>query len=70
MIVSAFKHLISASRLLSWVDLPSSVYYYKNKDGRRGVKASTHTLKLDGSMVENQVVIEKIKDVLYQEFCC
>lgn len=70
MIVSAFKHLISASRLLIWVDLPSSVYYYKSKDGRRGVKPSTHTLKLDGTMVENQVVIEKIKDILSQEFCC
>ncbi len=70
MIISGFKHLIPARTLLSWVDLPSSVYYYKNKGGRGGVKPSTHTLKLDGTMVENQVVIEKIKDVLSQEFCC
>jgi len=70
MIVSGFKHLLPASTLLSWVELPSSVYYYKSKGGRRGVKPSTHTLKLDGTMVENQVVIEKIKDILSQEFCC
>lgn len=70
MIVSHFKHLVAASTLLSWVDMPSSVYYYKNKLGNRGVKPSTHTLKLDGTMVENQVVIESIKAILSQEFCC
>jgi transposase InsO family protein len=59
-----------ASTLLSWVNLSGSVYYYKNKEGKRGVKPSTHTFKQDGSMVENQVVIEEIKDILSQEFCC
>lgn len=70
MIVSSFRHLVPARTLLSWVSLPGSVYYYRNKDGKRGVKPSTHTFKLDGSMVENQVVIEEIKDILSQEFCC
>lgn len=70
MIVSSFRHMAPASTLLSWVNLSGSVYYYKNKEGKRGVKPSTHTFKLDGSMVENQVVIEEIKDILSQEFCC
>ncbi len=70
MIVSSFRHMAPASTLLSWVNLSGSVYYYKNKAGKRGVKPSTHTFKLDGSMVENQVVIEEIKDILSQEFCC
>ena len=70
MIVSTFRHLAPASTLLSWVNLSGSVYYYKNKAGKRGVKPSTHTFKLDGSMVENQVIIEEIKDILSQEFCC
>lgn len=70
MIVSQFKHLIPSSTLLSWIDMPGSVYYYKNRNGKRGAKPSTHTFKLDGSMVENQVVIEGIKDILSQEFCC
>jgi putative transposase len=70
MIVSTFRHLAPASTLLSWVNLSGSVYYYKNKEGKRGVKPSTHTFKLDGSMVENQVIIEEIKDILSQEFCC
>jgi len=70
MIVSTFRHMAPASTLLSWVNLSGSVYYYKNKEGKRGVKPSTHTFKQDGSMVENQVVIEEIKDILSQEFCC
>jgi putative transposase len=46
------------------------VYYYKNRNGRTGAKPSTHNFKLDGFMVENQVVMEEIKDILSQEFCC
>jgi len=52
------------------MNMPGSVYYYRNKNGKRGAKPSTHTFKLDGSLVENQVVIEEIKDILSQEFCC
>lgn len=70
MIVSQFKHTVPARTLLSWVNLSGSVYYYKNTYGKRGAKPSTHTFKLDGSMVANQVVIEEIKDILSQEFCC
>ena len=70
MIVEQYKKLLPTRTLLSWVDLAGSVYYYKNRDGKRGAKPSTHTLRLDGSMVENQVVIEQIKDILSQEFCC
>jgi len=70
MIVSQFKHIAPASPLLSWENLPASVYYYRNKQGKRGARPSTHTFKLDGSMIENQVVIEQIKDILSQEFCC
>ena len=70
MIVSQFKQRAPASTLLSLVNLRRSVYYYKSKDGQPGAKPSTHTFKLDGSRVENPVVIEKIKDILSQEFCC
>lgn len=70
MIVSRFKHLVPCRTLLSWMNMPGSVYYYRNKNGKRGAKPSTHTFKLDGSLVENQVVIEEIKDILSQEFCC
>ncbi|TQM51338.1 transposase InsO family protein [Arcticibacter tournemirensis] len=70
MIVSQFNHMVPSSTLLSWMGMPGSVYYYKNRNGKRGAKPSTHTFKLDGSRVENQVVVEEIKDILSQEFCC
>lgn len=70
MIVQQYKEILPASTLLSWIGLAGSVYYYKNRDGKRGAKPSTHTLKLDGSMVENQVITRQIKDILSQEFCC
>ncbi len=46
------------------------MYYYKSTGGKPGVKASSHTWKQDGDWVENLVVIEQIKDILSQEFCC
>lgn len=70
MIVDRFKHTAPARMLLTWLNLPSSVYYYKQKEGMRRVKPSTHTFKTDGSLVENRIVIEGIKAVLSQEFCC
>lgn len=56
--------------LLDWVNLSSSSYYYKQKLSRRGVKPSTHTLKKDGILVSNEVVVEDIKQALSREFCC
>ncbi|MBC7913837.1 MAG: hypothetical protein H7Y07_06905 [Pyrinomonadaceae bacterium] len=67
MILSKFKQSAPVSTLLSWVNLPGSVYYYKSKDGKPGCKTK---YALDGSTVKNQVVIEEIKDILSQEFCC
>lgn len=70
MIVSQYIQQAPTRMLLSWSNLPSSVYYYKSTGGKPGVKASSHTWKQDGDWVENQVVIEQIKDILSQEFCC
>jgi hypothetical protein len=68
-IVSDFRPVVPARTLMSWVNLSGSIYYYKSKAGKRGVKLSTHTFKPDGSRVENQVIIEEIKDILSQKFC-
>lgn len=70
MIVSQYIQQAPTRMLLSWSNLPSSVYYYKSTGGKPGVKASSHTWKQDGEWVDNQVVIEQIKDILSQEFCC
>lgn len=70
MIVSNYQASAPTTDLLSWVDLPKSSFYYKPSDGKRGAKPSVFTIKQDGRSVENIVVIEEIKEILSQEFCC
>lgn len=57
-------------QLCSWLRLPHSVYYYTPKEGKPGVKPSTHTLKKGGQLVPNSEVVEAIKAELNQEFVC
>jgi len=70
MIISNYQETAPTKDLLSWVEMPKSSYYYKPSNDKRGVKPSTYTLKKDGSLVENISVIEEIKFILSQEFCC
>ncbi len=70
MIVCNYRHLAPVTHLLSWVDIPKSSFYYKATNGKRGAKPSIFTTKQDGSVVNNLVVIEDIKEILSQEFCC
>jgi putative transposase len=53
--------------VLCWLDLPSSIFYYRHKDGKPGIKPSTHTWWAD-RFVKNELVVEIIKYVLSQEF--
>ena len=57
MIVSNYQASAPTTDLISWVDLPKSSFYYKPSDGKRGVRPSAFTIKLDGSSVDNNVVI-------------
>lgn len=66
--VKQFSDKVEVMDLCTWACLPRSVYYYRNTNGKPGVKPSTHTLKLDGSRVENRRVLEDIEDILKQEF--
>lgn len=70
MIVKEFAEKVSVQDLCPWVDLSRSVFYYHPTTGKPGAKPSTHTLMKDGTVVTNEDVIEKIKGVLNQEFCC
>jgi putative transposase len=54
-------------KVLGWLDLPSSVFYYRHRDGKPGIKPSTYTQWGD-VMVKNELVVEIIKEVLNQEF--
>lgn len=53
-----------AHRLLNWVGLSKSSWYYKPTNGKRGRKPSTHTLKKDGTVVANEQVVKEIKNIL------
>ena len=70
MIVHTHESLTTLENLLSWVDLSKSSFYYKSSDGKRGTKPSVCTYRQDGTLVDDTLVIEKIKGILSQEFCC
>lgn len=56
--------------MITWSNLASSSYYYRSKVGKRGRKASTHTLLQDGSIISNNSVILAIRFILAEEFVC
>lgn len=68
--VNHFKHRVPKRQLCQWLSLPESVYYYRPATGRPGVKASTHTLKHNGTMFSNELVVQDIRKALSREFCC
>jgi putative transposase len=68
--VSTFSDRVSTTELCSWVQLPRSVYFYRPREGKPGVKPSTHTLKQTGERMPNETVLESIRKILGQEFCC
>lgn len=70
MIVQSHESITTLENLLSWVDLSRSSFYYKSSDGKRGAKPSVCTFRQDGTRVDDTLVIEEIKGILSQEFCC
>lgn len=70
MIVHTHESLTTLENLLSWVDLSKSSFYYKSSDGKRGTKPSVCTFRQDGTLVDDTKVIDQIKGILSQEFCC
>jgi len=70
MIVNQYKSQTPVRDLCTWTQLPKSLYYYRPSHGVKGIRPTTHTLKTDGSRVENQAVIEDIKGILSDDFVC
>lgn len=68
--VKLHSNRVAVSTLCSWLDLPSSVFYYSPGEGKRGAKPSTDTRKKDGSVVSNDQVLSDIRSALSREFCC
>jgi transposase InsO family protein len=54
--------------LLRLLGLPRSTYYHKAGAGRPGRPLSTHTLRLDGQAVADEVVVNEIMELLAMEF--
>lgn len=63
------QYHISIKKLLKFVGLSESSYYYKEKkNGRKGVLPTTHTSHKTKGKVDESTVIESIKEVLGHEF--
>lgn len=58
----------SVKLVLRTLNISVSSYYYKPKNGKRGLAKSTQTLKGDGTYVSNEKVLEQIEDLLSEEF--
>lgn len=63
-----FKNQVSRTLLCQWLELPRSVFYYQPQSGRPGARPSQVTMKLDGSWVDNQLVVNSIRQLLDVEF--
>lgn len=65
-----YSERVAVSTLCDWVKLPSSVFYYQPRYGRRGARPSLQTRKMDGTLVSNESIMEDIRSSLSREFCC
>jgi putative transposase len=63
-----FEDKTSRTLLCQWLDLSRSVSYYQPQSGRPGARPSQVTMKLDGSWVDNQLVVSSIRQLLDVEF--
>jgi putative transposase len=66
--VKQFEDQLPRKQLCQWLDLPRSVSYYQPQTGKPGARPSQTTLKLDGSWVANEQVVERIRQLLNEEF--
>ncbi len=65
-----FDKQISISKRLRWSGINPSCHYYESKLGKPGRPQSTTTLKTDGTIADNQSVVQEIRSILSMEFIC
>ncbi len=68
MIMNQYSAQADAKDLCTWLSLAKSSFYYKPSNGIKGIKPSATTLKQDGTVVPNEVVIEDIIKILSEPF--
>ena len=70
MVINQFKSQVPVRDLCHWTQVPRSLYYYKPSGGVKGIRPTTHTVMTDGTLVENERVVEEIKVILSGDFVC
>jgi len=66
--VKQFEGQLPRKQLCQWLALPRSVSYYQPQTGKPGARPSQNTLRLDGTNVPNEQVMERIRQLLQGEF--
>lgn len=65
-----YKERTAMGVLCNWLLLSRSTFYYHPSNGKKGMRPSITTGKMNGEIVPNELVVEEIKKVLSQEFVC
>jgi putative transposase len=63
-VINKYLNVTSLYMILKWSGYPRSSWYYQPRTGKRGIQASTHSQKKDGTMVSNEEVTEDIRQIL------
>lgn len=63
-----FRGRAAVEELCQWADVAKSSVYYLPHPGPRGMKASTHTARGEGS-VENTAVVQEMRGILGHDYC-
>ncbi|WP_345375360.1 IS3 family transposase [Algivirga pacifica] len=63
-----YKGSCSFKQLLQWVGLAESSYYYKEKGGKKGNKASSHTKHSTDGLIPNEQVVDQVRIYLEHPF--
>lgn len=64
-----YQSKTSTIDLCQWLNLPKSSYYYKPKEGKKGIKPSTITYTKEGTWVSNEKVVQDITAILSEPYC-
>jgi putative transposase len=69
-VINLYKQKVALHELCSWTGMPRSNYYYQPTCGQKGIRPSTFTMKRDGEIVDNAIVVDDIRKILSGEFVC
>lgn len=67
--IMQYKDKASVDHLCQWAEVAKSSLYYAAHPGRRGIKASTHTIVGGCGLVENSLVVDQMRAILSMDYC-